>query len=281
MYSDIPVIKPTKFWSLDEIVRQAIVDTSVDILPQHQDILDRLTGTGLLANDKLASAAHSSQDRGTMYASIDWASAPDSQGRKRSTKKSNPPPTHSHETNQYPSTREMEIDDEDLPPRPITPPPARDPRDDLQDQLASLLTSVLPSLVKDSIEVHNKPSDESIHAISKSRHPSRRSTRQKLPSVSSVEWKAWSLYECILFLLDYPPPPSHNSPLISNTKEPASPFPEKVRLGLQSLALLIRQDRKGREFGRGDWERATLGLATLWPSVQEPFAQAVKDVFEG
>lgn len=219
---------------------------------------------------------------------VDWANAPDAQNRRQLPKlKSKSGPfsaslPNRRQTEPTSSAREMEIDDDDAPPRPPTPPPKRDPRDDLQDQLVTFLDSVVPSLVKDSVAAHNRPTNKSIHADPNPHRSSRHSSRLKLPPVSSTEWEDWPLHESVLFLAQYPPPIPSSDQSLTPSKLPPHPsaFPEKLQSALQSLAALVRKDRRGREFGRGDWERASTGLVAIWPSVKEPFAQAVKDVFE-
>ena len=181
----------------------------------------------------------------------------------------------------------MEVDDDNLAPQAPTP-PVRDPRDDLQEQLEAALISVLPSLMEQSIAAHNRPTNVSMHAHSDPQRGRSRTSKRSLPSSSSTEWKAWSWHECILFLADYPPPSQAAEPASASKRNgnrspgpsPPSPFPEKTRLNLQSLASIIRKNRKGREFGRGDWERAGAGVGALWPPLEEAIAQAVRDAFE-
>lgn len=175
----------------------------------------------------------------------------------------------------------MEVDDDNSVPQALAPPLVRDPRDDLQEQLEAVLISVLPPLMEQSIAAHNLPTDLSIYAYPATQRGHPRPTKRPLPSLSSTEWKTWPLHECVLFLAEYPPPGSavDDSKRIP-TCSPPPPFSEKTQSALQYLASVIRKNRKGREFGRGDWERASSGLTALWPPFEEAIVQAVKDVFE-
>jgi hypothetical protein len=291
----IPVIIPSKLWSLDDLIHAAISGTPVQILPHHEAVLVHMTDSAVSGAQPSFSVKGASineanisqtSDRGT----VDWANAPDDTPRRATHQtrlnSSNIKRGYQAQVRSSSSMPGMEVDDDNLVPQAPAPPPTRDPRDDLQEQLEAVLISVLPSLVEQSIAAHNQPTNVSIHAYSYSTplRGSSRATKRSLPPPSSTEWKAWPPHECVLFLADYPPSSSLADPAPwpkkSPTSSPPLPFPEKTRSALQYLASIIQKNRKGREFGRGDWERASAGLAALWPPFKDVIVQAVKDVFE-
>lgn len=288
----VPVITPTRLWSLEDLIHAAIFETPVQLLPHHETVLAQITDSAVSGTFPSSSTQGVSVSRPKISSTpsgreaVDWANAPDVVSRRaiRQTRQSssNVGGWYQGKLQSLPSMPGMEVDDCNLVSK-VPTPPVRDPRDDLQEQLETALVSILPSLMERSIAAHNQPSDVSMHAYSTPQWGRSRPSRRPLPT-SSTEWKAWPPHECVLFLADYPPPPSLAVGAAPVSKQsstsPPPPFPEETRSALQYLASIIRKNRKGREFGRGDWERASTGLGALWPPVEEAIAQAVRDVFD-
>ncbi|KAF9514109.1 hypothetical protein BS47DRAFT_895991 [Hydnum rufescens UP504] len=114
--------------------------------------------------------------------------------------------------------------------------------------------------------------------------PTTRFRRRELPSPHSTEWRSWRLHECILFLADYPPPAKSPLPCSAGatTSSPPLPFSSQERTHLTQLSTFVREEtRRGREYGRGDWDQACNGVKVLFPELEDVISKAVIDVFEG
>src|SRR5258708_5351788 len=186
-------------------------------------------------------------------------------------------------------TAGMDIDEIDAPS--ISPSdPAMDPRDELREQLLVYLRSALPQIIESTIEhhrlqklplqkiesssdsIHAKPSHTGRNSSSSSRVPPKPRAPPQLPSPK--EYEIWSLSQSIKFLSEWRPVRQGALP----TK--AAPFTVRERGSLLSLANFVESDRRqGREFARGDWDRACEGLRLLCPDAQDPFEKAVKEAF--
>ena len=168
--------------------------------------------------------------------------------------------------------------------------PAMDPRDELREQLLAYLQSGLPQIIKSTIELYRRPqevslrktetSSDSIHArpsyASRNSSSLARVSRPLLQLPLPKEYEEWSLSQSIKFLSEWRPIPQGTLP----TKKP-TPFSAYEKGSLLSLANFVQPDRRrGREFARGDWNRACEGLKFLFPDVQCLFEKAVKEAFD-
>lgn len=288
----IHVIKPEKSWTINTLLGETVKDTPVQIRPAHQSVLATIYGSGLskiaLSPRPARSVSGAEFGAGQKQRTVDWANAPNMKPRPAyRIAQSSPPSLLPSSYSPLNAPHHMEVDDHNLPPRLPTPPPPRDSRDDLQDQLLALLQTIIPQLTEKSIEAHNQlkkaATNISIHAKPSPRRTSGRAPKRALPATHSVEWKSWPVHEQIHYLAEYPPPSPEETgslPKPSSQLAPPAFYPEAQYSAIFSLAALVRKDRRGREFGRGDWERACTGLGTLWPPVKDAFAQAVKEAFE-
>jgi hypothetical protein len=308
------VVQPQKAWSLKTFILEIARHACIPITPQHHLAISHLDSS-VLPIHPLARAHPTGQVKSP--SAPDWANAASTRRRKPPPKATSlnsmmqtgavSAYSSSSAPSSFPSTpvlppRDMEIDDFDG----FVPPPSiqirTDPRDDLQTKLRDFLASSLPPLIESSIRNRNRLSTSAASDAGRSTHarkprPPIARSKQAMPGEESTDWKTWSVKESVLFLANFPPPlqphsraaslchsasssPSSGGGSAGKSPPLSTEFTPVTISNLQSLASLVHTDRRGREFGRGDWDRACLGFGTLCPEAKEMFENAVRAAFE-
>lgn len=202
----------------------------------------------------------------------DWAKADPvpkasrtSQHSRRRSSKSTPRPV---------PAESMDMDAEYQPPPQISAVYHADPRDQLHDALIKYLEFHIPPILDQTVnllkskqsqvpEKVQEDSSASIHARqSKKPTPHRKPTPKKINIPLESEYKSWHPAKALAFLSENPPP--H----VSNPKD------------IAVFASFVQDRRRGREFGRGDWQNAIVGMEALFGDPEFQFRLAVLEAFD-